>query len=277
MKAALSYILAILSLICIATGMRAEDKVVQASNISFSPYQGDKVQIRFSLPRAADVDVYFSQDGGRTFQGPLVWVSGNKNCQKGRNTVIWEAATENGVIDSDEVVFKILAIAHVTPRSGFVCALGGLDLNNASSSSNFKGTNTSFGIMGGYGGMFGGYAKVRSTFGQIPDKAEFSETLASMWLDNDNFAWQTRHLQISAGAFFQLNWNVYIIGGVGYGMRDVFLKDYNSAMVLASDISTHSLAVEAGVVLRLGSLAATTSFSYLAGCPSVDFGIGFFF
>ena len=86
--------LMVLYLLCLPSFLsKAEDKVIQASGITFEAYQGDKVRIRFYLPKPADVDVYFSQDGGKTFQGPLVWVSGNKNCQKGRNTIIWEACT----------------------------------------------------------------------------------------------------------------------------------------------------------------------------------------
>lgn len=51
----------------------------QAQNVSEPTFhqEGDKVAVTFHLSSKADVSLYVSTDGGRTFKGPLKHVTGD--------------------------------------------------------------------------------------------------------------------------------------------------------------------------------------------------------
>ncbi|HIZ85595.1 MAG TPA: hypothetical protein IAC04_03795 [Candidatus Coprenecus stercoravium] len=84
-----------------------------AQNISEADFRqdGDKVIVSFYLDRNADISLYVSTDGGRTYQGPLKKVSGNvgNNVPLGWCAVTWDPIAEYGGITGDNIRFKITA------------------------------------------------------------------------------------------------------------------------------------------------------------------------
>lgn len=82
-----------------------------AKDVSYT-VKNDKVWIDYVLKRAAHVDLYISLDGGKTYRGPLEYVTGSvgDDVQKGRNYILWDAQREFGDFASEQVVFRVLSI-----------------------------------------------------------------------------------------------------------------------------------------------------------------------
>lgn len=85
-----------------------EAKAQTVTDINVEVY-GNKVIVNYNLDKATDIDLYVSDDGGRTWEGPLKQVSGNigKNVQPGSNSIIWDAIKERGGISGDDIRFDI--------------------------------------------------------------------------------------------------------------------------------------------------------------------------
>lgn len=85
----------------------------QAQNVSEPTFhqEGDKVAVTFHLSSKADVSLYVSTDGGRTFKGPLKHVTGDAglNVSPGQCRIVWDPIAEYGGISGDNVCFKIKA------------------------------------------------------------------------------------------------------------------------------------------------------------------------
>lgn len=74
--------------------------------------EGQGVVIEYRISGAADVTVFFSDNGGKTYYGPLTAVSGDVGTVKGegKKKVMWLPLEEIGGIDSDDVCFKVVAV-----------------------------------------------------------------------------------------------------------------------------------------------------------------------
>lgn len=82
-----------------------------AKDVSYT-VKNDKVWIDYVLKGTAHVDLYISLDGGKTYRGPLEYVTGSvgDDVQKGRNYILWDAQREFGDFASEQVVFRVLSI-----------------------------------------------------------------------------------------------------------------------------------------------------------------------
>jgi hypothetical protein len=76
------------------------------------------------------VDLYFSQDGGRTFQGPLKYIDGDlgEGIRPGKGKIAtWDCLEEYPSFDGKNVTFKLVANIDVKFREDRLLKLGGAD------------------------------------------------------------------------------------------------------------------------------------------------------
>ena len=78
--------------------------------------EGKKIIITYTLDKAADISVYFSMDGGKTFGAALQQVTGNvgKNVSAGSNTIVWDVLAELDKFQGENIVFKVKATPSFT-------------------------------------------------------------------------------------------------------------------------------------------------------------------
>lgn len=87
--------------------------MVTAQNITIveSMQQGKQIIITYTLDKTADISVYCSIDGGKTFGIALKQVSGDvgKNVAAGNNTIVWDVLAEVDKLQGDNICFKVKA------------------------------------------------------------------------------------------------------------------------------------------------------------------------
>lgn len=73
--------------------------------------EGNKVIVTYTLDKTADIYLFVSTDGGKTFKGPLKHVSGDagKSISPGRRSITWDPISESGGISGSNICFKIKA------------------------------------------------------------------------------------------------------------------------------------------------------------------------
>lgn len=71
--------------------------------------EGSNIVINYTLDAIADIDIYCSIDGGKTFGLPLQNISGDvgSNVMPGNKTAVWHVFAERDMIYSNQVSFKI--------------------------------------------------------------------------------------------------------------------------------------------------------------------------
>lgn len=107
----------------VATGAHAQ----RVSDVAFEQ-AGDKVRITYQLDRTADIQVFLSTDGGKTYGQPLRAVSGDagQNVAAGSKTVIWSPLDEMNEITGDHIVFKVVPAMRVSQTAPYSTAEGRL-------------------------------------------------------------------------------------------------------------------------------------------------------
>ena len=96
----------ILGLIFLTASLYAQ----KVTNAAFQQ-SGKKVEITYSLDKQADISVYVSTDGGKTFGSALTAVTGDVGKQVAAGTnkrIVWSPLEERERLVSDNVVFKIV-------------------------------------------------------------------------------------------------------------------------------------------------------------------------
>lgn len=70
---------------------------------------GNTIEIFYSLDDIADIDIFCSTDGGKTFGKPLQKISGDvgSNVMPGDKKAVWHVYAENDILYSENVSFKI--------------------------------------------------------------------------------------------------------------------------------------------------------------------------
>lgn len=108
----------------------AKEDARLVSNVKFTT-NGDKVMIGYSLAsNSADVSLYVSVDGGKTYSGPLFYVSGDAGRVEGsgRKVILWDVLTEYGGIHSDMVQFYVLAKGKAAEKPVRILVKAGMGL-----------------------------------------------------------------------------------------------------------------------------------------------------
>lgn len=138
----------------------------------------------------------------------------------------------------------------------------------------------SYGLMLGYAGRFGGYAKFRTDFAS--NKSSYSCSRQGVrapgeYLSATGNVRKTR-MQATGGPVFRIAKWLYSYGGVGYGYRSVLWEDVDKNWAKVTDLSCNGVAAEVGAILKFGPVAlsagvSTTSFKY----TELELGIGVMF
>ncbi len=89
---------------------------LQAQNVSNVAFrqEGDMVVVTYSLDKPANVSVRISTNGGALFTELLKQVLGDvgENVSAGSKRIIWDALSEYGEINSNQIVFQITAMSN---------------------------------------------------------------------------------------------------------------------------------------------------------------------
>lgn len=95
-------------LICLILPLTSEAQTV--SNAAFEQVN-DKVKITYQLDKSSSIRVYMSEDGGRTFKGPLINVTGDvgSNVTPGSKIIWWNPLSEYEQIVGSNICFKVTA------------------------------------------------------------------------------------------------------------------------------------------------------------------------
>ena len=85
--------------------------MVEAQNVTNADFSvvGNDIEITYELDDIADIEIFCSIDGGKTFGRPLENVSGDvgTNVMPGKKTAVWHVYAERDMIYSSSVTFKI--------------------------------------------------------------------------------------------------------------------------------------------------------------------------
>ncbi|MDD3913704.1 MAG: formylglycine-generating enzyme family protein [Bacteroidales bacterium] len=86
---------------------------ITAQNVSnaIARQDGNKIQISYTLDEAADIALYVSEDGGKTFGSALRQVSGDvgEYISSGNNTIVWNVLAERDKLYGSDIAFKVKA------------------------------------------------------------------------------------------------------------------------------------------------------------------------
>ena len=104
-------------LICLILPLTSEAQTV--SNAAFEQVN-DKVKITYQLDKSSSIRVYMSEDGGRTFNGPLTNVTGDvgSNVTPGSKIIWWNPLSEYEQIVGSNICFKVTAGAENSKTAG---------------------------------------------------------------------------------------------------------------------------------------------------------------
>ncbi|OPZ97875.1 MAG: hypothetical protein BWY70_01378 [Bacteroidetes bacterium ADurb.Bin408] len=94
-------------LVFLVTGINAQN-VTNAD----SRQEGKKIIITYTLDKPADISVYCSMDGGKTFGPALQKVTGDvgRTVPAGCNTIVWDVLAEVNELQGENIAFKIKAM-----------------------------------------------------------------------------------------------------------------------------------------------------------------------
>jgi len=89
--------------------------------------KGDGIVVSYTLSCMADnLALYVSEDGGKTFTGPLRHVSGDTGdgIPAGNHTILWNVMQKKGYLNGKNIVFKVKGI----PSAGYTETAAGLNI-----------------------------------------------------------------------------------------------------------------------------------------------------
>jgi len=260
--------------------------VIYAQNISNIDFKqsGQQIIINYRLSflsydEQAEISVYVSMDGGKTFIGPLKEVKGDvgKNIRNGKKTIIWEAFKEIASFQGD-IVFDVKAkINKIKQKSHFYLSYTGS-------------YEAPIGITLGIFNRYGFYVSTRISPTYFT--SSIYETDGESVIDYDKNGYYqfngnklNKRLATTLGISKQLTRNIHIYAGCGvsdYALLweiDQYNYDnikYNSSYAKHINESFFSYELEAGFKLHFSKLliaggVSTPAFKWFEFVGSVGF------
>lgn len=220
---------------------------------------GKIVVIDYILQKDANsVNLYVSQDGGKTFKGPLKEVSGDlKDVASGNRQIRWDVIKELGGLKGD-VQFKVsVKLKKYYPKETFILA-------NAAYS---FAPQLSFGLTFGQVKKFGYYVSVMTGTGfKMKGDFECDENgYVGKTMPFYSGKTSTTRLALTAGGVAHVANPLYLYLGVGYGFRGVFWETTDEQWAKNKDLSV------TGVNAELGLMGNIKGFVISAGVSTVNF------
>lgn len=268
----LIFLFPFLSAVLAGTSLSAQDLVSDVD----SRQSGDKILITYSLSKKADVSIYFSVNGGRTYS--LVdYVSGDvgENVSPGKKTAVWDVLSEMNEL-SGNVIFKVEAfdraeakrLARQSKRSDLrnrvmVSILTGIPTSYNIDGQSLK-TELTLGAMVGMVKRFGWYINGQFYYASLADKHDIDYDYDSGYTGN-----QMNFNSVAAGAMLKVIKNIDIYAGpaVVWGKADS-IGEYTV------------FGLDAGICVNWAlfscSVGVTAPVVYSFN-PVVNIGLGFYF
>ena len=266
----------------ILTGCLSAVQAQKTDNIE-AKFTGGNIQVSCSLQTTSRVDLflYWSDDGGLTFN-PCLTVTGNLTNQlSGRKTIVWDCI-KDGIFMGD-FIFKITCIPSNQPpprtmerptRTTDVTPTR--DTKNEMQVSKTSSNKTRFLIMAGIAtgpalsgtltagilpGKWGGYAKVKSNFATKGD-AQTGGPDDAFYLENFS---QKGRFTVSAGVTGELANMLLIYAGIGYGSKWVQWKTTSDQLITIDEMTYNGIDPELGLTLKAGNFLIGAGVSVLFG------------
>lgn len=247
--------------------------------------------------RWCDTELLISVDGGKTFRfhPSEDYVSGDigRLNTSGAKVVKYDVEADKNYLADRPVVFKIDVVKKGisnNKKSDYKDVIKNGDIRKQSlntavliaGQTAVTLPDMSYGLMVGVAKKFGGYLKARSDF-HLPPEVSYVcdgkgniEGGGQLW--GDGTSWGSRWVIAGGGMFRAATW-CYPYVGAGYGARTIYWADSSGYWVKeVSDRSCSGMALDAGVVFKLGKIAITlgvnnTAFKY----TEAELGIGVMF
>ncbi|MFZ4546135.1 MAG: hypothetical protein ACOYN4_01800 [Bacteroidales bacterium] len=237
---------------------------------------GNTIDIQYKvsglkLNETLTVSLYVSNDGGSTYQGPMLEVKGDvgEKIFNGQHTITWEALKEMAFADVN-TIFDIRAevVSEKIKRSFFVAYSGNL--------------TTPIGLRIGQLGGLGWYITAQSnTNPTLTGSYTYTDGTIT---DYNQFAWYefTSNHKVSAymacaGLTYQLARKLYMYGGAGYGKVDNLYEineySYDGDAPLGTDYGRDSKTSIVGVALDAGLTYKIGKLTLIGGASSIGFAI----
>lgn len=241
--------------------------------------EGTEFNIKYTLLLGEDVRwcktrLFVSIDGGKSFRfNPTMEnITGDHGqlSSGGVKVIKYDITQDKTQLAGMPVVFKVEVVAKDVPINEVLVA---------AQASVFP--QISYGIMFGMVRKYGWYVKARSDFnspassydctsdGKVPESGGY------MWTEGTS---QKSRLSITAGGMFRASRGCYPYVGLGYGSRGSYWKDIQGEWAKVTDLSCAGLALDAGLVFKMGKFAVSfgvsnTAFKY----TEAEVGIGIMF
>lgn len=253
-------------------------------NISFSQ-DGNRIVVNYeiNLPelRTANIDLFVSTDGGRSFEGPLKSVTGDLNdiTTNGKKSIIWNVFDEYEKLDGN-ICFEVRANLKYLPfeKESMIAY-------NISGSSAIGLTYYEIKRIGWYGRI-----KTNGSLTRADCTADNLKLLDYTGNGYYSFTSKVKHnrIGITGGLVYRVKPAFYIYTGAGFGYRSLlwYAKEYSIpdsqeiGEICAKNVNYSFLGTEAelGMIFRINRL----NFSF--GVNTINFkffeanaGIGYFF
>jgi hypothetical protein len=218
-----------------------------------------------------NTELFVSTDGGKSFKGPLAFVSGNigPGISNGQQIIVWEAVNEMKIENAD-LAFDVRGalVEEKIKRSVFVAFSGNM--------------LTPVGVRAGLLGKTGVYVSIQSNFRPtLTGSYTYDDNTI---IDYDRFAWyeftsgyEVSAFAVCAGFTSQLRPNLFIYTGAGFGKEEYFYKineySYEDNSLLGSDFGKDEEASVKGLALEAGLIIRVKNFLIIGGGTSTGFQI----
>lgn len=244
----------------------------QSINQTEFAQDGNNIIVTYSLNlpmgKVVDVEMFVSNNGGATFNGPLKAVTGDvgRISTSGKKTITWSVFDEYRTLEGN-IMFQVraTAIKEPVPQEFFVAY-------NVSGSSQY-------GLTLGTVGKWGWYLRIKTNacFEKTNYKSDFNGVLN---YDGDGYYVFTNlvkrsRIGLTAGFIQNIYKNIYIYGGAGYGERVVLWNldefSYSDNLLLGDFWAENTYNTFKGVELEAGLFYRYKMLNFSLGCNTLNF------
>ena len=255
--------------ICAQKITNVSSKVI--NNRIYIYYSVDKIKFNKSL----NTKIFVSFDGGKTFTGPLKYVTGDvgENIRNTKNTIVWNPFEEVNSLDGD-IVFDVRAevVEKEIERKFFINYSPSILIT---SSDYFA----PFGLQVGQIGKIGWYATIRlnnlnkAKYNYNGETLEPIESVSHYYKFTGNAHYPT--IVTTAGITLQLKWNSFIYLGGGYRRNQLYweLNKLNQSTneIIETDWASLNKYKEQGAELELGLMFTAKFMTFSFGGSVFNF------
>jgi len=272
----------LLTTIALMLLMAANAQVIK--NTDFKQ-QGNAIVVTYNLSvpldKTAEIDLYVSTDGGRSYKGPLKAVSGDigKMETDGAKKITWKVFEEFGTLQGD-ITFEVRAQLKNKPVD-----------NDFFMAYNISGSSF-VGITIGSVGRWGWYLRGKTNLNFAQGDYTTNDQSLTDYDGNGYYLYtdqtQQSRLGMTVGAIKRLGKTVYVYAGGGYGSRVLLWNaeefSYDDESQIGNLWAEHEEQSATGAEIELGVMFRMGKVNLSAGVNTIGFsffeangGIGLFF